>query len=277
MVAKLYEYRLACREGLILQYNEGWGEIAPLPGFSKETFDEAKCEILSILSRLSSVQPTLASVKFGVSCAKIPFSLDPVKVPLCAFQTPIEKCTTLKLKIGHLSVEEAIVLVNQYKLKYRLRLDCNKKWSLKKSIDFTSRFNVDDFDYIEEPASNFSELIYFSKTTGFPVAVDESCNEESLQKIPTLKAVIIKPMILGSVPAFPHPTILSSTYETSLGHLLIARLASSNTAPLGLGTFQLCSDGILQPPLKVSEGNLCWEPSGPPINTDNLCLIASAL
>jgi hypothetical protein len=214
-------------------------------------------------------------VKFGVNCAKSPFSLKPLKVPLCAFQTPIEKCTTLKLKIGHLSVPEAIFLVNQYKFKHRLRLDCNRKWNLEEAIYFTSHFDVNDFDYIEEPVSNFSDLIQFSKITAFPVAVDESYNEKSLQEILSLKAVIIKPMIFGSLPTCPYPTILSSTYETSLGHLLIARLASFNTLPLGLGTFQLCSDSILQPPLRVSQGNLCWESSGPPVNIDKLCLIAS--
>lgn len=275
MVARLYQYRINQRDGLILEYNDGWGEIAPLPGFSRETFDEAKQEILSILPTLSSAKPKLPSVQFGLSCAKTLFSLTPLKVPLCAFQKPIENCTTLKLKIGHLNVAEAIGLVNHYKFKYRLRLDCNRKWHLTEALHFASHFTSHDFDYIEEPVANFSELILFSKTTGFSVAVDESSTNGQLSEIPTLKAVIVKPMILGSIPNFSYPTILSSTYETSLGHLLIARLASPNTAPVGLGTFLTCPDNILQPPLRVSHGFLCWEPSGPPVNVDELCLIAS--
>jgi len=276
MVAHLYQYEFPHRKGLILQYNDGWGEIAPLPHFSQETFEEAKAEILSLLPSLSSAKPTLASVQFGLSSAKTPFSLQPLKVPFCAFQNPEEGCETLKIKVGHLKLDEAILLANQYKETHLLRIDCNQKWSLDQALHFASHFSPTDFDYLEEPLSNFSDLIVFSRLTGFPVAVDESSNQELLSQIPTLKAVIAKPTILGSVPTFPVPTILSSTYESSLGHLLIARLASSHTAPLGLGTFRLFSDDILQPPLRASQGFLYWEPSGSPVNINKLCLIASA-
>ena len=42
-MVKLYEYTLE-KKGLILESDLGFGEISPLPGFSKETFDEAKGE-----------------------------------------------------------------------------------------------------------------------------------------------------------------------------------------------------------------------------------------
>lgn len=275
MVARLYEYRSNHREGLILQYNDGWGEIAPLPGFSSETFIEARKEILHLLPTLSSAQSNLPSVQFGLSCAQKTFSLQPLKVPLCAFQSPEHGCRTLKLKIGHLDIDQAVSLVNKYKGDYLLRVDCNQKWGLEKALQFASYFVPADFDYIEEPVDTFSDLVTFSKETQFPIAVDEFASHASLLKIPSLKAVVMKPMIKNFSPSTSIPTVLSSAYESSLGHLLIARLASSDTIPLGLGTFRLCSDGILNPPLRVLNGFLCWEPLDDPINLDKLCLIAS--
>lgn len=275
MVARLYHYRFPHREGLILNYNDGWGEIAPLPSFSKETFSEAKEEILSCLPFLDSAQPTLASVQFGLSCAKTPFSLSPLKVPICAFQSPQRGNSHLKLKLGSLPLDEALSLTRKYYRKYRLRLDCNRKWSLQEALYFASHFSVDDFDYLEEPVQTLSELIRFSQITRFPVAVDESAQEAALCEIPTLKAVVVKPTLLGSIPHFPHPIVLSSSYESSLGHLLIAKRAASNTLPLGLGTCTLCCDEILEPPLRLSNGYLHWSPSKNPINLSKLCLIAS--
>ena len=62
MNASLYRYRLplsqplrfhdrqiSVREGLLLKWENSWGEIAPLPGFSKETLEEAEAEALLCL------------------------------------------------------------------------------------------------------------------------------------------------------------------------------------------------------------------------------------
>ena len=275
MVARLFSYDFPHRKGLILQYNNGWGEIAPLPGLSRESLNEALFEISSLLPHLDTAKPTLPSVQFGLHCAKRPFSLDPLKTPVAAFQIPEQGCTTLKLKAGHLSPDEAIDLVSQYKSRHHLRIDCNQRWNLEQALYFASHFTPSDFDYIEEPVSRISDLIEFSRQTRFPIAVDESLHHPLLFKIPTLKTIVVKPMILGSVPKFPISTVLSSTYETSLGHLLIARLASPFSPPQGLGTYRLCEDNILNPPLKISDGCLTWSPSKSPINIDQLCLIAS--
>ncbi len=72
MVAKLYSYALKTnsakwpiRKGLLLEWDGGWGEIAPLPGFSSETLEEAREEILSLLPHLASANPRLPSVQFA--------------------------------------------------------------------------------------------------------------------------------------------------------------------------------------------------------------------
>lgn len=271
MVKNLYEYHLPDRnrKGLIIQINDGWGEIAPLPGFSRETLEDAKKESIKVLQE--NTQPTLPSVIFGFDCAKIPFISSPLKVPLCALHHPKPGCTTLKLKLGHLAIEEAIKLVKQYIKKYRLRLDCNRKWTLAQALLFARHFDPTDFEYLEEPVSVYADLIHFSKTTGLPIAVDESLREHSCLDIPTLKAAVIKPTLWGRIPSLPVPIVLSSSYESSLGILQIARLAKSEIAQ-GLDTF---TPDFINPPIRIDNGHLVWASSKYPINIEQLCLIAS--
>lgn len=273
MVTRLYHYQFKKREGLILQINDGFGEIAPLPLFSRETFQEALAETLSFLPHPFQAKPKLASVQFGLSSALTPFSLSPLRIPLSALHRPRPNCPTLKLKIGSLSLKKAVDLVKQYVGKHRLRVDCNRSWSLKKAIAFSKAFSLSDFEYLEEPVRTFDDLVQFSSLTRFPIAIDESLRDGSpYQEIPTLVAAIVKPTLMGKIPSLPISTILSSSYETSLGILQIARHASSEIAQ-GLDTF---SEDLLSPPLQVENGFLVWNPSSNPIHFNKLCLIATA-
>lgn len=275
MVKNLYQYRFekphfGVREGLILQMGDGWGEIAPLPGFSQETLPQAKKQTLEVLQKKAI--PTFPSVKFGFFCASKPFDTSPLKVPLCALHLPKEKCTHLKLKLKNLKLQEAISLVKEYVGKYHLRIDCNRAWSLSESLEFASHFSSSDFEYLEEPVQSYEDLVKFSEITKFPIAVDESLREKSYLDIPTLKAAIVKPTLQGEIPKLSCPIVLSSSYESSLGILQIARLANHSSFPLGLDTF---SEDVLTPPLQVSEGHLVWEGNRHFLQDSALCLIAS--
>lgn len=275
VVAKLFSYKTQSREGLILQWNNGFGEIAPLPGYSKETLEEAKEEILRNLPNLPDAKPTLPSVQFGLFAASKPLSLNPLRVPISALNHPKLGCNTLKLKVKNLSLTEAIELVKKYLGKYRLRIDCNRSWTLSQALFFASHFSRTDFEYLEEPTQTFEELELFSKKTLFPIALDESLRENvPYGQIPTLQAFIVKPTLMGIIPKLPPeiPVVFSSSYESSLGLLQIARLASG-TIPHGLDTV---SDDFLIPPLRIENGYLTWNPSPNPINFSKLCLIATA-
>jgi len=274
---KLYSYELKTtapkwpvRKGLILQWNDGFGEVAPLPGFSPETLEEAKEEILSLLLNLASAKPRLPSVRFAIESASKPFSLKPLQIPLCLLNEPRPGFSTLKLKLGHLSIDEAIQHVKKFQA-FRLRLDCNRSWVLDQALDFASHFSPTDFEYLEEPVSSFSDLIRFSELTGFPIAVDESVSKFPCHEIPTLKAAVIKPTIVGSLPTYPVPTVLSSAFETSLGLLQIARCYKNGSPPPGLDTFRLFQEDLLSPPLKAENGFLTWAGSqGCPIDMKKL-------
>lgn len=258
---RLYKYTKANREGLLLQVDDEWGEIAPLPGWSKESLGQAQNEILQVL--FENKQPTLPSVIFGLSTS----ALTPIRIPLCALHRPHDGCTTLKLKLGHLTVDDAIACVKQYVGKYRLRIDCNRKWTLLQALCFAKHFLPSDFEYWEEPVD---DLIQFSKMTNFPIALDETLRENI--DIPTAKFAVIKPTLTGVIPNISLPIVLSSSYESSIGILQIARLGNPKLAH-GLDTF---TPDYLNPPITVENGYLTWFPSKNPIDTSKLCLIASA-
>lgn len=275
---KLYRYSLPLdtknwqvREGLILQSDTGFGEIAPLPGFSRETLNEALAETLSVLR--TGKEPTLPSVQFGFACAQTP--LRSIHLPLCALE-PRPGFQTLKLKLGHLPLNEAIALAKQH-LSPSLRLDCNRAWTLDQALHFASHFKPTDFAYLEEPLRNPQDLIVFSQLTHFPLALDESihCDWAS---IPTLKAIVVKPTIVGSIPPIPPhlDLILSSSYESGLGLLHIARLAQEHrlTQPIGLDTYCALQDDILTTPINCSSGSISWNFSAIPIDFSKLCPIA---
>ena len=74
------------------QGERGWGEIAPLPGFSPETLDEAQAALMAGRTRREGEDPALPdvpSVAFGISCAlaeldgSLPEAANYRAAPLC--------------------------------------------------------------------------------------------------------------------------------------------------------------------------------------------------
>jgi len=270
MVKKLFRYKLPMkngknREGLIVQLDDGFGEIAPLPGFSKETLEEAQIEALEWAH--TGKEPTLPSVRFGIASTKKP--LQSVHLPLCSLG-PRDGFTTTKIKLGHLPLSDAISLVKEHYRKANLRLDCNRAWSLEEALEFASHFKPDDFAYLEEPVRSFAELVAFSKATQFPIALDESIHGDWAQ-IPSLKAIVVKPTIVGYIPQIPPhlDLVLSSAYESGLGLLHIANLARS-TLPIGLDTYRAMEDALLINPIECSSGTFSWQISNPLLNMSKL-------
>lgn len=268
MVKKLFRYKLKLkkggfREGLILQLGDRFGEIAPLPKFSKETLEEAEKETIQWMDQGS--RPTLPSVRFGIACAKK--TLNSVSIPLCALGVK-QGFSMTKLKLGHLSVTDAITLVK--KTEGHLRLDFNRAWSLSEIISFTSHFNPSDFAYLEEPTY---DLLEFAKITKFPIALDESIHLD-WSKIPTLKAIVVKPTVVGSIPKVPShlDLVLSSSYESGLGLLHIANQFSGHL-PIGLDTADAFEEDLLIHPIRTESGIFSWEKREPILDLSKLCRV----
>ena len=281
---KIHRYWLESREGLLVEYideegRRGVGEVAPLPGWSRESLEDAEQQLIH-----GSEHNYFPSVAFGLESAQLGIMTAP-KLPL-AF--PINRLLSgsakemlleaegfakrgalcLKLKLGSLGFHEAIEVVRALKGTFRLRLDLNRRWSLQQSLRFFSAFSPEDYEYVEEPCSNPSDLAYFP----YPFAVDESLRELPLEEIlayPSLKALIFKPTLQGGIrvgevlaqAAKKHgiDLILSSAHESGVGITQIALLAHHlelTHLPLGLDTYRFLKSDLLQDPLEFSENAL---------------------
>jgi len=256
--------------------NAGWGEIAPLPGWSRETLEEAISQLKQVKEQLLNRSWTkencfeqilqldlFPSVAFGVESALLSL-LDPISdssivtsgLVMGSFAEMLEQIQrreeegyqTLKVKIGSLSYNEAESLINRLIGKFTIRIDVNRAWKTEDSLSFFSQFNKDTFEYVEEPFKDPKDLKNFL----LPLAVDESFPKdlslEELEGLSSLKALIYKPTLQGGM-AYCLPLykwacrrgidiVISSSFENTLG--LYAAFSLSDRLSLkrmpGLGT-----------------------------------------
>ncbi len=217
---------------------EGWGDIAPLPGFSREAATEVEealttlCEIpLDEVNRLLPHLP--ASVGFGWTTAcwacaahhvNKPFpevlsdSFHPVvsingllagtSVHILTQATELirEGYTCLKLKVGRHALEEEVALVEALRRlgpsDMRIRLDANRAWSLEEAVCFGRTIGPKQIEYIEEPVADPEAFPRFAEATGIPVALDESLMEGAVHSFKDkawVQAVVLKPTLLGVI------------------------------------------------------------------------------
>lgn len=237
----------------------GVGEIAPLPGRSKESLAEAKEQLLNPL-KFESLFP---SVAFGIESAFIDAFGEKEETPMPRLSAllmgtpdeirsqaqaiPRKGRPSVKLKVGNLSFEEVFQLIEELKEIFFLRIDVNRAWKIEDSLRFFAQFPRDAFDYIEEPCTDPRQLHRFSH----PFAIDESFPEilslEEIAALPACKALIYKPTLQGGiVHAAPLQKwakeqgidfVLSCCFESEIGLAAIARMGQilNVTAPMGLG------------------------------------------
>lgn len=250
--------RLVTREG-----NVSWGDVAPLPFFSRESLREALEELEQKRQRILAIDWTVEnclqelaqldlppSGSFGLESALLSL-LDPLpgrcvvptsallmgsceEIRACAQPRQREGFTSAKLKVSQLSLREAARLIDELKGLFRLRIDVNRAWTTPESLEFFSQFPLDTFDYVEEPFQNPHDLAQFPH----PLAIDESFPQdlslEQLSSLPTLKALVYKPTIQGGMlHCLPLQKwadeqgielVLSSSFESVIGLAHIASL-----------------------------------------------------
>jgi len=208
----------------------GWGEVAPLPGFSNETLEEA---IADLIEGNDSSYP---SVQWGRASAMLDL-INPLEIE----SIPVRTLHQDKIKIGHLSLENAIKKVESFE---KAGVDMNQNWNLEDALKLAKRFPF--LEYFEEPLKSTEDHSQFP----YPVALDESLRTSSSPSYPNVKAHVIKPTLHG----YPLPKkvkgvdfILSSSYESEIGIYQIAKLAFRLKIPLkpmGLGTCHLFDEPL---------------------------------
>lgn len=284
----LRERRLKTRDGLFVHLREndreGWGEVAPLPGFSQETLEEAQDATLSWvdgwLAGQENALPPQPSAAFGLSCAlaelqdSLPQAADYRAAPLCTGDPdelfavlaamPGEKVA--KVKVGlYEAVRDGMVvnLLLEAIPDLYLRLDANRAWTPLKAQQFAKYINPDyrpRIAFIEEPCRTREDSRAFARETGIAIGWDESLREADFrfQAEPGLSAVVIKPTLTGSLQrvreqvaaahALGLTAVISSSLESSLGLTQLARIAAwltPQTIP-GLDTLNLMQTQLLR-------------------------------
>jgi O-succinylbenzoate synthase len=229
---------------------EGVGEIAPLENRSVESYESSLFSILEIRKKFLTKELTQAfyppSVIFGLEMALTSISRTLTE------ETKF-KLYSDKIKLKGLTVEESIQICKEkLKSQSQLRVDMNESFSLEDAIRFTKAFDKTDFLYIEEPTESLSDLVSFYEETNFPYAIDEKLVNHPIERVQNLKGLthlIIKPTILGGekgaleiIEKTQHlKHVFSSSYETEIGLLHIARIASklSPNEAVGIDTLKI--------------------------------------
>ncbi|MEQ4690483.1 MULTISPECIES: o-succinylbenzoate synthase [Providencia] len=280
--------RLKTRDGLLVRLedgeNVGWGEISPLPEFSRETLAEATEEAKQKLAEWVSGQPLidslLPSVAFGCSCAlaelsgELPEQADYRKAPLCSGDPDdlilrldaMEGEKIAKVKVGlYEAVRDGMVtnLLLEAVPDLKLRLDANRSWTRAKAEGFAKYVNPEyrhRIDFLEEPCKTREESLQYAADTGIAIAWDESVREANfkVEAQAGVAAIVIKPTLTGSLTycrqlvteAHQHglQAVISSSIETSFGLTQLARIAhqlTPHTIP-GLDTLDLIQSQLIR-------------------------------
>ncbi len=203
------------RKGWILDvrhkgFGAAAGEAAPLPGFSRESFEEAgkalrKCAHAIARGKETDVSRMPPSVRFAYRQAMTPTTVrkpfwEHEWVPLCALLqgNPEEVLrrarllcgqgwTAAKLKVGRMSSDGESAFVREVRRglgpNIRLRLDANRAWSMEEATAFTARVAEDSgdgmapLDFLEEPLKSCKKIPSLARRSKIPLALDETLQE----------------------------------------------------------------------------------------------------
>ncbi len=188
----------------------------------------------------------------------------------------LKSFSSLKVKVGKRNPSELLQLMDQLcphlSSSQKLRIDFNRSYSLQELLTFCEKFPLELCEYLEEPLANPMELLAFASEYPHPIAYDESLLDtplELLLTVPTKNAFVIKPTLIGSLQKIAYlyskarlhnlQFVLTSTFESGLGHLMIAQLAHffALEEAIGLDTYAYLENDILLKPLTFSKDTLC--------------------
>ena len=178
---------------------------------------------------------------------------------------------SLKLKVGQeplaLEIEKVQALRKLLKKNVLIRLDANRRWHFDEAVTFGKSIGPENIEYIEEPFADFSKVSDFYRVTGIPVAFDETLRDlTEIKKTPGLKALILKPMLLGGLEktlgyirrskAVGLMPIISSTFESGAGLNMLIHLAAASheSFAAGLDTQKYFQKDILKTRLVPHKG-----------------------
>jgi o-succinylbenzoate synthase len=278
------------RTGLLLEWHQAnghvtWSEIAPLPGFSRESLQECITQCRGFFAErsfrdLDELQGELSdalapAVRFGLEsgCLQLSHSMpSPAPASSCRLLGPndpinpetLAGTVCIKLKVGRedpdVDFDRIQRTLDTMAPNARLRLDANRSWSFEQATALCAALDARRIEYLEEPLRPGLSYAGWSDRISIPFAWDETLREEPAVDLdtPGLGALVLKPMLTGltrtrdlvdRARARGIGAVLSAAYESNLSLDFYARLAVlwDLEGPHGFDTFRPFSMALLQP------------------------------
>jgi len=285
------------RPGILVHWqsaeHEGWGDIAPLDGFSPDTYQSVEAAIRNVIqnpSLLDETCRTFPSVGCGVQFAQSSYPSSGISsLPVARLITgsttgavledvrrAVESgYTTIKIKVGARPVIDDIELIRQVQQiippGIKLRLDANQRWNLADAVTFSKNIQPESIEYMEEPLMRWDDYGQYDASQDLPFALDESLAEKSpgqLGSWKNLRALVLKPMILGGPSSAQEwmdwadaeglSCTISSVFESGVGVRSLLSLAASRSkvTALGIDTYSRLADDVVSPRLEITHGRI---------------------
>lgn len=265
------------RAGLLLEWPGGpveWTEASPLPGWSRESFEEV------VRAFRDPLNPAPSSLCAALDAADPAWPCLHPWIPVNAlvtgdFETMAGKvlraagagCRWAKIKTTDArSVADLVRRLGEVAGEgLRWRIDPNRAWSFDEALHAADSLKDLPVDYLEEPLAEPRRLLEFMRRSPVPVALDETLRDLSPAGIPDYRlaaALVLKPTLAGgfrrcrqfAAYAADHgiPSVVSASYESGVGIFHLARFAASLDLPAaaGLDTYSTCVPDVLS-------GRLC--------------------
>lgn len=243
------------REVILLRYQHlsggySWAEASPLPGWSVESVDDVATACKRLVTVAKPEQAlALPRLPASLSSALGLLQLDILKSKdlqiesnflLLAFDRTIPSSTnTIKLKVGRQPVVQEVEQINTLCEKLlphqMLRLDANQTWRMKEAEQLLTQLSQPEkIDYIEEPLLASLDYSKWASMTDIGFAYDERLTLSPPVLYRGLKALVIKPTLLGwqvtgNLKKWADDnacqSVLSSSFESPLGLKMLKNLA----------------------------------------------------
>lgn len=297
------------REGILLHlrasdFHTGWGDAAPLPGWSVESLEEVRRCIQDSQCKApvpSSLACAIQSARASISSSRSQ-DAGSRNLPLNAlldgsFQQMLEQagdalargCECLKIKAAHLSVADLLELMSRISAlapdRCRFRIDSNRAWDFETALLMAESLRVFPLEYLEEPLRDSSRLTDFIKISPVGVALDETLREvgpAGLRAYQGAVALVLKPTLMGGFEACAQYAeagsvldmvpVVSACYESGVGIYALAQFALSlpHPAAAGLDTYSRLEEDVLCERLDLRDFIFCSKTTLPDVDISKL-------
>lgn len=292
------------REGILVRLQQpdgtvGWGDAAPLPGWSVETIDA----VVDYIKAGPSEAAAPASLVFAIESARTGSSkTERHSIPLNALlvgstQEMMERgqaaiasgCECLKIKTAGLSLDELPSLIRGLSSlsngRCRFRIDPNRAWDIDSTLRVAESLRGLPVDYIEEPLGDVSMLQRLIKNCPVGIALDETLREITPQKLAAYKgavAVVLKPTLMGGLStcsdfaqagaSLGMVPVVSACYESGVGIYALGSFALSlpHAAAAGLDTYSRLEQDVLCERLDLRDFQFRQKSSPPDVDLSKL-------